>query len=296
MTNIIELIKNKNIKELNNTIIKNKKIDLNVKDAHYNYFIYFVLLYNLEDTLDLLLKREIRLDILDSDGRNILYIPIKFSYDSMLTKILSHDSKNIGINIIDIKDKLGLTAIQYTVIFNNNNAFDILLKHNLNLMINNNQGLNVFHIAIQYNRPELFIKLLNSVTDISFLTREKETLIQYCILNDRFDFINYILKKKINLDNQEEINGLTALHQVIIKNNQEVVNLLISYGANINVQDFYGNTCLHYAISEKNIEIVKIILKYNTNYNTTNIDGNTALHMYLDNEGIAGNEVKKNNN
>ena len=295
MTNIIELIKNKNIKELNNTIIQNKKIDLNVKDNHYNYFIYFVLLYNLEDTLDLILKREIRLDILDSDGRNILYIPIKFSYDSMLTKILIHDAKNIGINIIDIKDKLGLTAIQYTIIFNNSKAFDILLKYNPNLMINNNQGLNIFHIAIQYNRPELFIKLLNSVTDLHFFTQEKETLLQYAIINDRFDFINYILKRKINIDNQDDLNGLTALHQIIIKNNLDIVRLLINNGANINIQDFYGNTCLHYAISEKNIEIIKLILKYNTIYNITNIDGNTALHMYLDNDGIAGNEQKSNN-
>ena len=287
MTNIIELIKNKNIKELNNAIIKDKKIDLNVKDSHYNYFIYFVLLYNFEDTLDLLLKRDIRLDILDTDGRNILYIPIKFSYNSMLKKVLEYDSKNVGINIIDIKDKFGLTAIEYSVIFNNYPAFELLLEYKSHL------GGTIFHIAIQYNRLDFFIKLLNSVPDITFFTEDNETLLQFCIINDRFDFINYVLKKKINIDNQDNLNGLTALHQSIIKNKLSAVQLLISYGAKIDIQDYYGNSALHYAISEKNLDIVKSILKYNPDFNKINIDGNTALHMYLENDGLAGHDGNK---
>jgi len=282
--NLIELVKTKKIKELEKIIHKNKNINLNIKDENYNYFIYYVLLYNLESIIEIILKRNIRLDILDSDGRNILYIPIKFSYHKILEKILVQDTLNVGVGILDIKDKLGFTALHYSIIFNNYEAFKLLLSKKANLFIHNNQELNAFNIAIQYDRLKFFIDLINQVNDLNFYTSNKENLLQFCIINEKLDFIQYILKKKINVDNQEDINGLTALHQIIVKQNKSIIIQLISYGANINIQDFYGNNCLHYAISEKNSDIIKILFKYNPNFNYTNIDGETALHMYLKNQ------------
>ena len=44
---LIELIKNKNIKELISVIKKNRDINLNVTDSNYNYFIYAVVLSQL---------------------------------------------------------------------------------------------------------------------------------------------------------------------------------------------------------------------------------------------------------
>lgn len=281
---IIELIKNKNIKELKKKIIDDENINLNIKDENYNYFIYYVLLYNLDEILDIVLKRNIRLDILDSDGKNILFVPIKFSYNDILKKLVIYDSNKIGINILDIKDKLGLIPLHYSIIFNNYEAFKLLLEYKSNILFTNSQDLNAFHIAIQYDRLDFFLDLLNNTPDeINFYTKDKENLIQFCILNEKLDFIKYIIKKKININSQEDTHGLTALHQIILSNNKTITILLITYGADINIADFYGNTSLHYAISEKNIDIIKAIVPYNPNYNLSNIDGNTPLHLYLSN-------------
>ena len=279
---IIELIKNKNIKELISVIKKDKDINLNVTDSNYNYFIYYVILYNEEELLDLILTRNIRLDILDTDGRNILYSPIKFSYNQLLIKLLEKDNQNIGLPIIDIKDKLGLTALHYSIIFNNHEAFKILLDKS-NILINNNQNLNAFHICIQYNRINFFIDILSNNPELFINTSNNENLLQYAILFDKYDFIPYILKKKINVNNQDITNGLCALHQIVIKNKIEIVQMLINYGANINIQDYYGNTAIHYSISEENVEILHLLLQYNPNLNLIDIDGNTPLHLYLKN-------------
>ena len=280
---IIDLIKNKKIKLLIKKIEDEDDINLNVKDTNYNYFIYYVLLYNEEKVLDIILNKNIRLDILDTDGRNILYIPIKFGYINLLKKILEIDLNNIGIPIIDNKDKIGLTPLHYSIIFNNIEAFNLLIKNNSNLLIKNNQNLNAFHIAIQYNRIDFFIILISQVNELSFVTPNNENLLQYCIIYDYYNFIPLILKKKINVNNQEISNGLTALHQLVIKNNINLVQELINYGANINIQDYYGNTVLHYLALENYVNIIMLIFKYNPNYNSTNIDGNTPLHIYLEN-------------
>jgi ankyrin repeat protein len=277
---LIELIKNKNIKELISIIKKDKDINLNINDSNYNYFIYYVILYNEEELLNLILTRDIRLDILDTDGRNILYTPIKFSYNQLLDKLLKKDNENIGLPIIDIKDKLGLTALHYSIIFNNYNAFKILLDKS-NIFINNNEKINVFHICIQYNRLNFFIDILGYIEELFIVTTNNENLLQYAIILEKYDFIPHILTKKININNQDIIHGLTALHHIILKNKIEIVKILINYGADINIADYYGNTAIHYSISEENIDILNILLKYNPNLNLTNFDGNTPLHLYL---------------
>jgi len=185
---IIELIKNKNIKELIKVIKNDPKINLNVKDSNYNFFIYYVLSYNEEELIDLILSRNIRLDILDTDGRNILYIPIKFSYNIILKKILIKDNENIGLPIIDMKDKLGLSALHYSIIFNNSEAFKILIDIS-NIYILNNEKINAFHICIQYNRINYFIELLNKISEITFVTENNESLLQYALLYDKPEFI-----------------------------------------------------------------------------------------------------------
>jgi len=192
---ILELIKKKKIKELITVIKNDKDINLNVKDINYNYFIYYVIIYNEEELLELILTRNVKLDILDTDGRNLLYIPIKFSYNKMLIPLLEKDNQNIGLPIIDITDTLGLTALQYSIIFNNYEAFKILLDKS-NLFINNKNNLNAFHICIQYDRLNFFIDILENVLELNMVTSNNENLLQYAIIFNRFNFIPYILKKK----------------------------------------------------------------------------------------------------
>lgn len=291
--NLFEFIKNKNINELIKIIKKDDNINLNIMDETYNYFINYVLLYNFEDLLDIMLTKNIRLDIIDTDGRSILYIPIKYSYNSILKKLLSKDSKNIGLSIIDLKDKLGLTSLHYSIIFNNKDAFYYLLENNANYLSLNNQQLNSFHICIQYNRYDFFIELLNKVNEINIYTKTNESLLQFSILYGNNNFSELILKNKININNQEDKNGVNALHQAILKNNIHIVKLLILNGININSQDFYGNTPLHYAINEKNNDMIKLLLNYSINYNLTNIDGNTILHTYIENKDYNNDILEK---
>ena len=287
MEKLLELVKNKNVKELEKIIKNDKKIDLNLKEEGNDTLIFYVLLYNYENILDLLITRNIRIDLLDSDGKCILFNPIKLDYINLIKKLLIYDSKHMGINILDIKDKYGLTPLHYTIIFNKLDAFKLLLDYNANYLAVNNDNLNSFFLCIQFNRIDFFIYLLNidkTSSELNYYNNDRDTLLHYTIKEDKFDFVNLILSKKININAQEELAGLTALHMTIIKNNVKTVKYLIMNGVNvnINIQDYYGNSCLHYAISEKNDEIIKIIIKYNPNYNLINIDGDTALHNYLD--------------
>lgn len=291
--NIIELIKNKEITKLKELLLENKNINLDVVDSSNDRFIFFVLIYRLEEILDIVLQRKIKLDVFDIDHRSILYIPIKYGYDSMLKKLIINDKMKTGISIINITDKLGLSPLHYAIVFKNAFAFDLLLENGADILCSTKQLYNSFHICIKYGTTEFFIKLLNSINEINFYVENNLSLLQFALSHNRNDLIPLILKKKININNKESVQGKTILHLCIVKKYNNIITLLINNGIDVNIQDYNGNTALHYALYDNNIEIALLLLKHNIDCNYTNIDGMTGLHIYLssDNITLLNNEV-----
>jgi ankyrin repeat protein len=75
---IFNLIKTQDFDKLKNILLENKNIDIEIKDENNNYLLHYIVNFNKIDILKILLDRNIRIDILDFDGRTILYIPIKY--------------------------------------------------------------------------------------------------------------------------------------------------------------------------------------------------------------------------
>ena len=88
---IFKLIKNHKFDDIYKLIKSQKITNLDFRDTNYNYFIQYIINYNQIDILELILnlsKKEIiniRLDILDTDGRSILYNCIKYNYIELLS-------------------------------------------------------------------------------------------------------------------------------------------------------------------------------------------------------------------
>ncbi len=280
---IFSLIKENKFKKLEDLIIKNDDIKLDVHDENYNYLIHYLIMFNQYELLKLSLEKNIRLDVLDIDGRTILYYPIKFNYKNIFDLLIEQNKKIIGISIIDIKDNLGNTALHYAVVLNNFSMVKDLINNNADPLIRNNEGDNVLHMGLKYNRNEIIEFIVNKNININFLTKTGETLLQLAVSYQNNIISLFLIENtKINLNNAEKDFGTTVLQQLIVQNNITLFKKAISYGANINQQDFYGNTSLIYISTETNIELFNCLLSYdNLNYNLTNIDGETSLHIIL---------------
>ena len=80
---IFNLLKIHNFDEIYKLIKSKKIINLDFRDSNYNYFIQYIINYNQYNILKLILQMtkidaiNIRIDILDTDGRSILYNCIK---------------------------------------------------------------------------------------------------------------------------------------------------------------------------------------------------------------------------
>ena len=125
---LFDYIKNHNWDKFIHLLEKNDDIDVNIRDSNFNYLIQYAIMFNKKDITKFLITKGCKIDIIDVDGRSILFTPIKFNYIDILELLLHFNDTVIGISLTDIQDNLGNTSLHYSIIFDNLKAFDLLLK------------------------------------------------------------------------------------------------------------------------------------------------------------------------
>lgn len=289
---IFNLIKSNQFEKIYEIIKKNKIKNFDFRDSNYNYFIQYIINYNQYKLLDFILKQDdinIRLDILDTDNRPLLYNCIKYSYIELLKILIEYNKASIGISILDMKDKLGLTGLHYAVIFNNFDIFKLLLDNDADPYINAKDGSNVFITCLVYKRYSMIDYLLNKNYDVNFVNNSGYNLLQLALTYQHQDIIDKLYEsKQFNINNISNDYGITLFIQSIVLDNFELFKkIIVNKELDINLADFYGNSPLHYIIMEKRIDYLNIILddkfhNHHVKFNISNINGELPLHLLLD--------------
>ena len=283
---IFKLLKNNKwdelIKILNNV---DENIDVNMRDSANNYIISYAVMYNRIDIVKKLCELNAKIDVLDSDERSILYFPVKYGYDKMIDYLIEVNSDTIGVNIIDIKDKLFKTPLHYAIKTKNMYAIKKLLENNANPNSTDNKGYNALHLSI-FTRDEEIVKLVTSfISNINSKTNTGETSLHLACNLQLTSIAKYLIKSGINILIQDSQHEFSALHYAVNLNLTSIVEVLLKNGANPNAQDVFGNTPIHYVLIEENYNMIPFFISNQiiSNFNLYNIDGKLPLHIILEN-------------
>jgi len=144
MKNLFDLIKNQEYDKIIKILKEDSDIEINIQDNFNNYFIEYVLDTGNIKLIKAVLSKDVLLDIIDTNGTTLLYNTIKLNKIEILKLLIESSNNTIGINIIDKKDIRGRTPLHYCVIFNNIDAFHLILDNNGDPYIPNKDGLNIF--------------------------------------------------------------------------------------------------------------------------------------------------------
>lgn len=103
------------------------------------------------------------------------------------------------------------------------------------------------------------------------------TLLHWAVKNNRIEIVNFLLTYNCDINAQDN-KGLTALHYAANKdinfenNSLEQMVLLIERGANINLRDISGNTPLHIACRGGNIDLIQTLISHGADRNIPNMN------------------------
>lgn len=93
--------------------------------------------------------------------------------------------------------------------------------------------------------------------------------------------VRRLLMRGVSPDSTNE-DGLTALHQCCIDDNEEMMKSLLEFGANVNAEDSEKWTPLHAAATCGHLHLVKYLIASGANLLAVNADGNMAYDICED--------------
>lgn len=284
---LFNLVKQNKWDEVLDFLKNNDDIDVNIRDNSNNYLINYAIINNNIAAVSLLIHKGSRLDITDNDGRSILYVPIKYNFDKILDLLIHFNKINIGISLIDIKDKNGHIPLHYAIIFKNINAIKILLEAGSDVNISDNNGQNSLHLAVYTKELDIVLLITEQNIHINARTGTGENALHISCNFELLDIAELLLTKGIDKNAQDYEHEFTPLHYSVTLNNKNITALLLKNLADPNIQDSLGNTPLHYTLMEENYEIFMFFMtsnytKDNININLSNISSKLPIHIFLE--------------
>ncbi|QKF93550.1 ankyrin repeat domain-containing protein [Fadolivirus algeromassiliense] len=209
------------------------------------------------------------------------------------TKILNAFVQYVNINY---QDTNGNTPLMYICINGNNGLLEWILNiNNIDVSLTNDKGMNALMLSIEkchFNCANILSNYIKykcnddtKNTIVNQHTIARETSISIALEKSHNQLINLCLSLGVNV-NTYNLSGNCPLYHTIENNNEEIFNLLINAeNTDVNLQDFNGTTLLMYASTKLNkVFFDKLLAHKNININLVDNEGRNILTYILYNK------------
>ncbi|KAG4088703.1 ankyrin [Neocallimastix lanati (nom. inval.)] len=164
---------------------------------------------------------------------------------------------------------------------------EILLENNADISIPDKNGETPLSYLIKHPSPqnnEILNLLLSKVTNYQTNNGlDLEAIIKYFIDNNNTESLKvFISKSKKFINNTNNDNDTPLLYAIKRNpNNLELIEILLSNGADVNHANNTNKNPLIYAIEQKNINLIELLKKYHADINYKLRNGTTPLKISI---------------
>jgi ankyrin repeat protein len=146
--------------------------------------------------------------------------------------------------------------------------------------------------VVQLIRSNNIEKLKQTILSFNTIDKDKRNLLHHAILSNNIEIVNWLIENNIDI-NCKDKNGWTPLHFAIQNHNIELVNILLKNNSIIiDNPDNYGNTPLWRAVYESKgrSEIIELLLSKGANPDLKNYYDISPIDLA---KSISNYDVKK---
>ena len=236
------------------------EIDISGKDMGGNSIIFDVITRGYRKALDLVLTYDPRLDIIDTEGYSLLYYPIKQNAIDIIETLLDANDISIGSSLVDIQDKNKNVPLFYAIKFNNTEVLKILLQRGANPNYRNEAHITTLHMAVIRGHQDMVKLLIQHRVAVNSRSEDGSTALHYSCNFRRYEISKILLENGADPSLIEFPYEFSPIFYAVEQNDIPLTELLITYKANPNHQDYIGNTVLIYAIKNKYHEMLDLLL------------------------------------
>jgi ankyrin repeat protein len=187
---------------------------------------------------------------------------------------------------VEMKDEDGFAPLHLA---EDKETAQLLLAHGAKLDTTGYAGRTPLHQSAMRNRNDMVEWLCSKGAHVNALDSEGQTPLIISLsqlgynidTKTRTDTVRILLNHGADLscrDKSRDKKGWTLLHYAIRESNEDIVDLLLKRGMDINAKDKYGYTPLHWAVTNKDKKMVELLVSRGADVNARNLQGNTPLY------------------
>lgn len=210
------------------------KVDVNIKDVLCDTPLFWAVINNDLQSVNLLIKGGAELNEQDPSGRTFLHDAVNKGYKEVAHALIH--TPGIDLNL---KDKLGgNTPLFIAITRNKPEIVQELIQANADINVQDTRGYTPLMEAAVRNRLKILDMLMKAGVNLNIKNSDGYTPLCMAVLSNNKDAVEMIIQGRAGVNKKSE--DLTPLHIASLKSFIEIAQLLINSGADIKMEDSAG--------------------------------------------------------
>ena len=226
------------------------------------------------ETVALLLQNGAHINMQENNG---------FSFSSLMIASLNGHTETVALLLqngahIDMQDHNGFSSLIIASRNGHTETVALLLQNGAHIDMQDHNGFSSLMIASQNGHTETVALLLQNGAHVNMqnINRWTSLMLASIIFTDD-ELNNFFLKLNTNAPSADIM--AHAVPHAKHLNSTNCVQLLIQYGADINLQNKNGFTALMLSVIYNNMSTVSLLLKYDADITKKSVDGWSSLML-----------------
>lgn len=278
-----------------------KGVHVDELSYHNETPLYYAVANRNVETIEFLLTNGASINALTDKGEALLYFAAFHGYTAIIEHFLLKKEKG-ETSLFEQESFIHFLAKMKTHV----DSIKVALKHGIDINLRDSRDNTPLHCSIMHRQTETSLFLIEQSADIEAEDSNGITPLILASSLENTQVIHSLIKKGVNINRQRtdrnakglapqafvgEKNNLfikyysgdNALHWGAIQGNLEVVKILMSNGADVNIKDSENNTALHHAAARGHNQTVSYLLDNGARMDVKGSLGMTPLEIALNN-------------
>jgi ankyrin repeat protein len=266
-------------------LVQDETVIQSLMDSHRRTLLHLAVTGSSSNTSQWLLDKGASHELTDMDGR----APIHYAGSAANVKLLLDAGAEVNM-----LDKFSLTPLDIAALAGSEELTRALINNDADITISSPRHGTPLHCGIT-RRSRIVIetileaaKALNqdSAVIINCLNRDGDTALHTAIQTSRSDVVRVLLSFGADINVRNRNSGHTPLHQCVLSGDAEFIRWYMSMAIlhenfDIDARDFQQRTPLHYAATIGHVEAAQMLLQRGAQVDARDSKGNTALNLVV---------------